>query len=92
MAYVQTDDPRVVRDTSTRALLATDREQLRRHRQQRAAAKQSLDRQAQHEKQVEERFASLNGRLDRCETLLHELVQHLSSLTNKYTPETSERE
>lgn len=80
MAIVQTDDTRVVRDTETRALLATDTAELMHKRHSRQRTKQLL-KQTQT---VDDRFHMMNARLDRCESLLYELVQHLSTLTTKY--------
>jgi hypothetical protein len=80
MAIVQTDDMRVVRDTETRALLATDTNDLLHKRHTRQRTKHLL-KQTQA---VDDRFNTMNARLDRCETLLQELVQHLSTLTTKY--------
>lgn len=85
MALVQTDDPRVVRDTNTRALLVTNADELQRHRRSRTTFKQ-LKQQQQN---VDERFHEIDGRLDRCESLLRELVQHVSALAAKYTDTTS---
>ena len=84
MAIVQTDDTRVVRDTNSRALLVTDASELlhKRHSRQRS---QQLVNQS---RVVDERFSMMNARLDRCESLLHELVQHLSTLTTKYPSST----
>lgn len=84
MALVQTDDPRVVRDTDTRALLVTNADELQRHRRSRAALKQIKQQQVS----VDERFEKIDCRLDRCESLLRELVQHISRLAAKY-PDTS---
>lgn len=79
MALVQTEDTRLVRDTENRALLTTDASELRRHRHQRHKHTQLTERQHQ----AEERFAAINNRLERCESLLYELAQHLSTLVSR---------
>jgi hypothetical protein len=91
MALVQTDDPRVVRDTNTRALLATNTDELHRHRRSRATMKQ-LKQLKQQQQDSDERFDIIHGRLDRCESLLLELVQHISTLTAKYPDPLSKRD
>lgn len=88
MALVQTDDPRVVRDTETRALLVTNTDELYRHRRSRATMKQFK----QQQQDVDERFDIIHNRLDRCESLLLELVQHLSAVTAKYPDLSSKRD
>lgn len=88
MALVQTDDSRVVRDTDTRALLVTDMQELYRARRARSTAKQVQ----QQQKDADAKFNSIDGRLERCETLLCELIQHLSTLASKYPDTFSERE
>lgn len=88
MALVQTKDPRVVRDTNTQALLATNADELLRHRRMRSTLKKVTTQQ----RTVDERFDALNGRIDRCEALLQELVQHVSTLVAKYPVIFSERE
>ena len=88
MALVQTKDSRVVRDTETQALLATNSEELSRHRRMRASLKKVTTQQ----RTVDERFEALNGRIDRCEALLQELVQHVSTLVAKYPVIFSERD
>ena len=60
MALVQTKDSRVVRDTDTQALLATNSEELLRHRRMRASLKKVTTQQ----RTVDERFEALNGRID----------------------------
>lgn len=91
MALIQTKDPRVVRDTETQALLATNTEELIRHRQTRNKLKKAtiqqrmMDERFDTQQQVmDKRFEALNGRIDRCEALLQELVQHVSTLVDKY--------
>lgn len=79
MALVQTEDTRLVRDTENRALLTTDASELRRHRHQRSKFKQVSHQQ----QQADERFAAINHRLERCESLLYELSQHLSALVSR---------
>lgn len=88
MALVQTDDSRVVRDTNTRALLVTDTQELYRARRSRSTIKQSQLQQ----QNAEAKFNSIDGRLERCETLLCELIQHLSVLAAKYPNTFSNRE
>lgn len=88
MALVQTKDSRVVRDTETHALLVTNSEELMRHRRMRNTLKKVTTQQ----QTGDERFAALNGRLDRCESLLQELVQHVSMLVAKYPVIFSERD
>jgi hypothetical protein len=88
MALVQTDDPRVVRDTETRALLPTNLDDLERHRRSRTTLKQLK----QQQRDVDARFEIIHGRLDRCESLLLELVQHVSALTAKYSDPLSKRD
>lgn len=88
MALVQTKDPRVVRDTDTRALLSTNTEELLRHRRSRANVKKMMTQQ----QSLNDRFNAINGRLDRCEILLHELAQHISMLLSKYQVPPSERD
>lgn len=88
MALVQTKDSRVVRDTETQALLATNADELMRHRRLRDTLKKTTTQQ----RTVDERFEALNGRIDRCEALLQELVQHVSTLVAKYPVIFSERD
>ena len=88
MALVQTKDSRVVRDTETQALLATNADELMRHRRLRDTLKKTTAQQ----RTVDERFEALNGRIDRCEALLQELVQHVSTLVAKYPVIFSERD
>lgn len=80
MALVQTKDSRVVRDTETRALLATNIEELQRKRQLRANMKKLTAQQTA----LNDKFAAIDTRLDRCEFLLQELAQHISALVAKY--------
>jgi len=88
MALVQTTDSRVVRDTETQALLATNADELLRHRRMRATIKRATIQQHT----ADARFEYLKDRIDRCETLLHELTQHVSALVAKYPIIFSERE
>lgn len=88
MALVQTKDSRVVRDTETHALLATNTEELLRNRRLRSAMKKLTSQQ----QIADARFEMLNNRIDRCELLLQELVQHISALVAKYPAILSERE
>lgn len=88
MALVQTKDPRVVRDTETRALLVTDVEELYRNRRTRAKIKTLRSQQ----ELLTDKFVAINSRLDRCESLLMELAQHISTLVAKYPSPSSERE
>lgn len=88
MALVQTKDSRVMRDTDTQALLATNIDELTRHRRMRTTLKKVTTQQ----RTVDERFEALNGRIDRCEALLQELVQHVSTLVAKYPVMFSERD
>lgn len=80
MALVQTKDPRVVRDTENRALLATNFEELQRTRRARANFKKLTAQQDA----AADKFAAINTRLDHCEFLLQELAQHISMLVSKY--------
>lgn len=79
MAYVDTDNPTLLRDTASRALMATDKTGLLRNR----AARNKALKMQQQQTDVERRVQSMHDRLDRCETLLHELVQHVSALVAK---------
>lgn len=86
MALVETKDSRVVRDTETRALLSTNIDDLQRSRRLRDSRKRTVAQQ----QTVTDTFALINNRLDRCESLLQELAQHISMLVAKYP--SSERE
>lgn len=88
MALIQTKDSRVVRDTDTRALLSTDLGELHRVRRARGTTKKAQSRQDE----LTDIFASINRRLDRCESTLLELAQHISMLVSKYPSPSSERE
>lgn len=88
MALVQTKDTRVVRDTETHALLATNSEELMRNRRMRSTMKKLT----QQQQEVDDRFDLLNSRIDRCELLLQELAQHISTLVAKYPVIFSERD
>lgn len=79
MALVQTEDTRLVRDTENRALLTTDAIELQRHRHQRSKHAQFINRQ----QQAADKFDAINNRLERCESLLQELSQHLSALVSR---------
>lgn len=85
MALIQTDDYRLMRDTDTRALLPTDSRELLRSRHSRSRDKLIKT----HQEQADERFVAINQRIDRCELLLQELIQHMSMLVDKH-PMTSE--
>lgn len=79
MALVQTVDPKLLRDTETMALIASNYEDLRQHRAKRSSVKKMVE----HQQVVDDKFKLLDDRLDRCEYLLGELVRHISSLAAK---------
>lgn len=79
MSYVETDVAHVIRDTTSRALLNNDKEALKKTRIMRATTQQAKFRQ----NEIDKRMQLMHERLDRCELLLHELVQHISSLVAK---------
>lgn len=86
MPYVQTEDSRMVRDIDSKGLVATNIAELRKHRATRSAAEKLLN-QKEHS---EQRFKDMDARLDRCESLLHELVRHVSTLVAKSADSISE--
>lgn len=87
MPYVQTDHPQLARDLESRGLVMTDRAALLKARAERSAAKR-LAVTSSHQQEFEERFAVMSHRLDRCETLLQELVQHITTLVARNTTPT----
>lgn len=88
MPHVETDITHVYRDTTTRALLNKDKSSLIKSRIIRATTQQASQRQLEAEK----RMQLMGERLDRCEHLLHELVQHVSALVAKLPSSDKETE
>jgi len=86
MSYVQTDNPLISRDTDSRGLVVTDRAALLKARASRGTAKRMAEVTQQRE-DFEIRFSMMSSRLDRCESLLQELVQHITTLVSRSTPE-----
>lgn len=86
MPYVQTDNPLVHRETDSRGLVVTDRASLLRARAERGSAKRMAD-MSQQRQEFEARFTLMSNRLDRCESLLQELVHHITTLVSRTTSE-----
>lgn len=79
MSFVETDEPLILRDTNSKALVTTDRTGLLK-----ARAARARNQKIQHQQtELDQRFQTMGERLDRCEALLHELVQHISKLVAK---------
>lgn len=83
MAYVPTTDYRVAREIESRGLLSTNDADLKNNRMVRTKQKQLR----QQQQNLDQKFIAMDSRLDRCEHLLNELVQHISQLiaTNTHT-------
>lgn len=88
MPLTDTDNPSLARDMASHALVTTDRVALLKTR---SARERTLKLQ-QQQQQVERRMQTLHDRLDQCETLLHELVQHVSTLVAKLPASTQSSE
>ncbi len=65
--FVETEDPRVARDVSSKALVSTDAVELQKHRARRASTKR-----------VVQSTASLEARMDSLEAALNTIIQKLS--------------
>lgn len=89
MPYVQTENPRIYRDTDSRGLVVTDRATLLKARAERGAAKR-MSQIMTHREEFDSRISVLSQRLDRCEALLQELLHHVTALVSRAVPETSE--
>lgn len=83
MSYVITEDPRVARDTTSKGLVATSVGDLKRHRTSRNASA----RLVQQQQTSALKFHQMDARMDRCESILQELVNHISSLTKRLIPQ-----
>jgi len=79
MSYIETTNPTVHRDLNSKGLIVTDRAALLKSRAARSQTKRLMTTQ----EDIHERFTSLSSRLDRCELLLQELVQHMSLLVER---------
>lgn len=86
MPYVQTTNPVVSRDIDSRGLVITDTTALLKARANRKTAKRMSEISTQRE-EFEQRFAAMSSRLDRCESLLQELVHHMTTLVARTQPD-----
>lgn len=82
MPYVATEHPQVHRDVDSRGLVATDQRALLKARAERGNAKRMVQLTQQRE-EFESRFLLLSDRLDRCESILQELVRHITTLVSR---------
>ena len=82
MAYVQTQDPRVARETTTGGLVATNTAELFKHRSSRNMTKRLIH----HRQLADLKAKDFESRLDRCESLLAQLSQHVTALTHTEIP------
>lgn len=89
MPYVQTTNPKVYRDTESRGLVIADETALLKARAERSAAKR-VAQISQQRQDYETRFSMMSDRLDRCESLLQELVQHMTTLVARSANSVSE--
>ena len=71
MSKVQTEDPRFVRDIHSKALLATDRDALNKHRIARQAAQKYLTEREEHKAELER----LKTTVDNIEKLLMKVLE-----------------
>lgn len=78
MNKIQTEDPRFVRDTHSKALLSTDKDALNRHRLERMAA---AKRQAAHDEsravmaEHHEQLQELKSTVDKIEKLIYKVLE-----------------
>jgi hypothetical protein len=76
MSYIDTNRHTVVRDLSSKGLIITDHTELQRSRATRGRVRhqrESYDNQMSH----------MSQRLDRCETMLIELIRHMNELVSR---------
>ena len=78
MNKIQTEDPRFVRDTHSKALLSTDKDALNKHRLERMAAKrlkaehdEARAMQADHHEQLQQ----LKSTVDKIEKLIYKVLE-----------------
>lgn len=74
MAYIQTEDSRVARETTTRGLVATNAAELHRHRNSRNMTKRLIQQRLISEAKTQ----ALEARVARCESILAELALNTS--------------
>ncbi len=71
MNKIQTEDPRFVRDIHSKALLATDKTALNRHRSQRLAAEAAHKERVAHRAELDR----LSNTVDKIEKLLMKVLE-----------------
>ena len=71
MNKIQTEDPRFFRDIHSKALLATDKTALNRHRSARIAAENALKERAEHRAELDR----LSNTVDKIEKLLMKVLE-----------------
>ena len=71
MSKVQTEDPRFVRDIHSKALLATDKDALIRHRLSRQATQKFLTEREAHKAELDR----LSNTVDKIEKLLMKVLE-----------------
>ena len=71
MNKIQTEDPRFVRGTHSKALLATDKTALNRHRSQRLAVEAARKERAEHRAELDR----LSNTVDKIEKLLMKVLE-----------------
>jgi|TARA_Y100001951_G_scaffold80633_1_gene68649 hypothetical protein len=71
MSKVQTEDPRFVRDIHSKALLATDKDALNRHRLSRQATQKFLTEREEHKAELDR----LSNTVDKIEKLLMKVLE-----------------
>jgi len=77
--YIETNEPRVLRDTESKALLQTDTVQLERRR---AARRQMVETMSKNEA-IEHRLRDVDTRLTQYEHLLVRLIEQVSALVER---------
>jgi chromosome segregation ATPase len=82
MPYVATEHPQIHRDVDSRGLVVTDSRALLKARAERGTAKRMVQL-AQQREEFDARMHSLSDRLDRCESILQELVHHITTLVSR---------
>ena len=78
MNKIQTEDPRVVRDMHSKALLSTDKEALNRHRLKRMAAKKQeeiVETARAQAAENHEQIMQLRSTVDKIEELLNRVIE-----------------
>ena len=78
MNKIQTEDPRFVRDTHSKALLSTDKDALNRHRLERMAAQKRQEAHDESRAQMaayNEQLQQLRSTVDKIEKLIYKVLE-----------------